>query len=282
VEIMRVAVCQLALAVGNIEANRAAGLDAVNRACDEGADLVVLPELSDSGYVFASLAEARSLASPLSESATIAAWVSLANERDVAIAGGWCELGADGRLYNSAALVGPDGLCAVYRKLHLWDREREVFLPGDQLSPLIEIDGVRIGLAICYDLEFPELIRLLALAGVDLVVVPTNWPASAVPEGERPIEFVKAQANAATNGIWIALADRCGEERGVSWVGYSTILDPEGFPMAPPLEPDGPGMVIAEIDALRSRAKSITENNDLFADRREDVYELTVRSSSSR
>ncbi|MCI2975695.1 MAG: hypothetical protein MP439_06430 [Ferrimicrobium sp.] len=276
---MRVAVCQVEVTVGDLEANRAAGIDAVSRACDEGADLVVLPELSDSGYVFASRAEARSLASTLSGSPTIAAWVSLANERDVVIVGGWCELGANGMLYNSAALVGPDGLRVVYRKLHLWDREREVFLPGDQRSPVIEISGVRIGLAICYDLEFPELIRLLALDGVDLLVVPTNWPASAIPEGERPIEFVKAQANAATNGIWIALADRCGEERGVDWVGFSTILGPEGFPVVPPLEPSRPGVVIAEIDPLRSRAKLINENNDLLADRREDVYVLTPRSA---
>jgi len=278
---MRVAVCQLQLSVGNLEENRAAGVAAIEKACSEGAHLVVLPELSDTGYVFTSQDEARQMASSAADSPTLAGWTAMARAHGVIIVGGWCERGDDGTLYNSATCVGPRGPLLHYRKLHLWDREREVFAPGAQLSPIVELDsGVRLGVAICYDLEFPELVRLLALAGADLLAVPTNWPASTTPSGERPIEFVKAQASAATNGIWIALADRCGPERGVDWLGLTTVLTPEGFPAVAPLVPDAPGIVTTEIDPLRSRTKALNTHNDLLLDRRLDLYGLTRRPAT--
>src|SRR5215469_18266721 len=100
-----IAVCQLALSVGDVAANRAAAASAVAEAAEHGADLVVLPELCDSGYVFSGPAEARALAAPVTDSPTLREWRALSVQYAIAVAGGFCELGADGQLYNSAAVV---------------------------------------------------------------------------------------------------------------------------------------------------------------------------------
>ncbi len=125
-----VAACQLSLAVGDRDGNAAAAAAAVGSAAAAGAGLVVLPELCDSGYVFTGAAEARALASPVGESPALRHWHELAARHHTVIVGGFCELGGDGQLYNSAALVDASGVRAVYRKAHLWDAEKLVFTPG--------------------------------------------------------------------------------------------------------------------------------------------------------
>ena len=179
-----IAVAQLAITVGQPDANRQAAADAVAEAAAASARLVVLPELCDSGYVFdvtapgGPAAEARGLASLAADSVTLRQWRSLAAAHRLVIVGGFCELGADGRLYNSAALVDPSGIRAVYRKAHLWDKEKLVFTPGDAPPPVAETEVGRVAVMICYDLEFPEWVRLAALDGADLIAAPVNWPAS--------------------------------------------------------------------------------------------------------
>ena len=195
-----IAACQLGLTVGEVEANRAAAAAAVEQAAAEGAELVVLPELCDSGYVFRDAAEARSLATPVTGSPTLREWQALSRRYATTIAGGFCELGEDGLIYNSAALAGPDGVLAVYRKAHLWDAEKLVFTRGDAPPPVASLPFGRVGLMICYDLEFPEWVRLVALGGADLLAAPVNWPAMPVPAGERPCDVVRVQADACVNG----------------------------------------------------------------------------------
>ena len=267
-----VAVCQVRLAVGEVDGNLAAAAEAVGRAAVAGADLVVLPELCDSGYVFSSAAEARGLASRVEDSAVLREWQSLARALRTVIVGGFCEIGADGRLYNSAALVDSSGVRAVYRKAHLWDAEKLVFTPGSGPPPVIEIPAGRVAVMICYDLEFPEWLRLAALAGADLIAAPVNWPAEPVPPGERPSVVIKAQAGAAVNGVYLAVADRCGPERGVSWVGGSLIAGPDGYPLAGPAAAGQPGVLLADCDLPRARDKRISTHNDLLADRRPGLY----------
>src|SRR5215472_12934746 len=261
-----VAVAQLALTVGNLDANRQAASAAVAEAAAAGARLVVLPELSDSGYVFAGLGEARSLASPATSAATLREWRSLAAGHSLAIAGGFCELGPDGRLYNSAAIVDASGARAVYRKAHLWDGEKKIFTPGDGGPPVVALPFGRVGLMICYDLEFPEWVRLAALRGADLIAAPVNWPASAspAPPGERAGEVVCAQAAAWANGVFIAVADRCNAERGVGWVGGSVIVQRSGYPAAGPLCANHAAVLTATIDLRLARDKRIGEHNNLF------------------
>lgn len=269
-----VAVAQLALAVGELDANREAVRAAVAEAAAAGARLVVLPELSDSGYVFSGAEEARSLASPAASGMVLREWRSLAAMHDVTIAGGFCELGADGKLYNSAAIVDASGTRAVYRKAHLWNAEKNIFTPGDSAPPVVELPFGNVGLMVCYDLEFPEWVRLAALRGADLIAVPVNWPASGspVPPGERSGEVVAAQAAASANGVFIAVADRCAAERGVEWVGGSVIVRHGGYVAAGPVCEDRTAVLTATIDLRLARDKRISELNDLFADRRPELY----------
>ena len=273
-----IAVAQLAIAVGQPDANRQAAAGAVAEAAAAGARLVVLPELCDSGYVFDASApaeEARGLASPAGDSVTLNQWHSLAAEHRLVIVGGFCELGADGRLYNSAALVDASGPRAVYRKAHLWDTEKLVFTPGDAPPPVVNTDFGRVAVMICYDLEFPEWVRLAALDGADLVAAPVNWPAVASPAGERPAEVIKAQAAAATNGVFVAVADRCQAERGVSWISGSVIVGTEGYPLAGPVLADRATVLTAACDLPRARDKKLSGDNDLLADRRPELYAWT-------
>jgi 5-aminopentanamidase len=269
-----IAVAQLALRVGEPDANRAAARSAVEEAARAGARLVVLPELSDSGYVFTDADEARSLAAPATSSATLREWRSLATAHGLTIAGGFCELGPEGQLYNSAAIVDSSGPLTVYRKAHLWDAEKTIFTPGDEAPPVVELPFGNVGLMICYDLEFPEWVRIAALRGADLIAAPVNWPASAspAPPRERSGEVVSAQAAASTNGVFIAIADRCGTERGVDWVGGSAILRRGGYPIAGPVCADRATVLTAAIDPQQARDKRISGHNDLFADRRPDLY----------
>ena len=267
-----VAVCQLGLAVGEMAANRAAAAAAIGGAAGHGAELVVLPELCDSGYVFTDEAEARALAAPAADSPTLHEWQALAARHATTIAGGFCELGEDGLVYNSAALVGGDGILTVYRKAHLWDAEKLVFTPGDAPPPVADLPFGRVGLMICYDLEFPEWVRIPALAGADLIVAPVNWPAMPVPAGERPCDVVRVQADASVNGVFIAVADRCRAERGVSWVGGSVIVAPDGYPLAGPVAADTPAVLVADCELARARDKQTSAHNDVFADRRPMLY----------
>jgi 5-aminopentanamidase len=272
-----IAVVQLAIAIGEPDANRKAAAAAVAEAAAAGAKLVVLPELCDSGYVFGAAAdqaraEAGALASPADDSETLRQWRTLAAEHQLIIVGGFCERGSDGRLFNSAALVDASGTRAIYRKAHLWDKEKLVFTPGDAPPPVIDTAVGRVAVMVCYDLEFPEWVRLAALDHADLLAAPVNWPYAARPAGERPAEVIKAQAAAATNGVFVAVADRCQDERGVSWISGSLIAGPDGYPLAGPVLADRPAVLTAVCDLGKARDKSLDGDNDLLADRRPSLY----------
>jgi predicted amidohydrolase len=274
-----VACAQLAPQLGDLEGNRARAAAAIEEAAAQGATLVVLPELCTSGYVFADADEARALAEP-ADGPTAAAWRELATRHSLVIVGGLCEVDEDGALRNSAIVVDRDGLRAVYRKTHLWDREKLIFLAGDEPPPVVETDAGRIGVAVCYDVIFFELLRGLALAGADVIAVPTNAPVLGPIAQPLAMELVVAMAAAHINRVHIAQADRTGDERGVSWVGASAIVDVTGELLAGPL--DGPGLLVAEIDPARARDKRWGERNDVLADRRPDLYDqslLTTRTT---
>lgn len=268
---VRVAACQVSLGVGETGRNRAAAAAAITAAAGRGARVVVLPELVPSGYVFDGPAEARSLAEP-ADGPTAAQWAGLAGRHGLVIVGGICERGRRGGLYNSAILVDRRGLRAVYRKVHLWDAELDCFVPGDEPPPVIGTRYGQIAVMICYDAEFPEWVRLPALAGAELLAVPTNWPAGPVPPGERPIVVASIQVAAYANRIFIAAACRCGPERGVRWTGGSIIAGPDGYPLAGPAGPDDPELLLADCDLRQARTKATSARNDAHADRRPELY----------
>ncbi len=265
-----VACCQLSPRIGELEHNRARAAAAIVEAAAGGASIVVLPELVNSGYVFADVAEARSCAEAL-DGPTVSQWSALAREHDLVIVGGVCE--DDGPvLRNTSVIVDHDGVRAVYRKAHLWDRESLFFEPGAEHPPVIDTAHGRLATMICYDLEFPEWVRLAALAGAELLCAPTNWPREPRPADERPAEVVRVQAGASSNRMFIAACDRCGSERGVEWVAGTAIVGPDGFPLAGPVCSDEPTTVTAPCDLAQARDKRTSERNDVFADRRPELY----------
>jgi predicted amidohydrolase len=264
---VRVACAQLAPWVGDAAGNLRLAGEAIAHAAERGADLVVLPELVTSGYAFRDAAEARALALPAG-APELAAW----GAAGPLVVGGFCELGDDGRLYNSAAVVGPGGVLSVYRKAHLWDRELELFSAGDAPPAVVDTQHGRIGVLVCYDLAFPECVRAAALAGAELLCVPTNWPREPRPAGERPMEVMRAMVAASTNRMAVAACDRCGAERGVEWVAGSVIADERGWPLAGPPERAEPALLVADVDLARARDKALSPRNDALGDRRPDLY----------
>ena len=267
---VRVAVHQLAPVIGDLDGNRARALAAIDAAADAGARIVVLPELAASGYVFRDAGEARALAEP-PDGPTVTGWAARAAARDIVVVGGFAE-DAGERLHNSAAVVDATGLRAVYRKVHLWDREPLVFTPGEDPPAVVDTPHGRIGVMVCYDLEFPEWSRAAALRGAELLCVPTNWPREPRPEGERPMEVLNAMVAASTNRMAIAVCDRCGEERGVEWVAGSAIAGPDGWLLAGPPPSAAPALLLADVDLGAARDKAVGPRNDAFADRRPALY----------
>jgi 5-aminopentanamidase len=271
--VTRVCCQQLDPVVGDLEGNRLLGLAAICDAIERRADVVVLPELMTSGYMFQSAEEAAAVAiTPDHE--ILQEWGAAASTYGVIVAGGFAERGEDGNTYNSAAVFDPTGLRAVYRKLHLWDREKLWFEPGAEPPPVIETSVGKLSVIVCYDVEFPELTRLVALAGTQLLLVPTNWPLMDRPDGERPGEVVIAMGTARGNRMAVACADRTGVERGQPWTGCSTIIGADGWVAGEKAGTDALsiGPVVADIDLTLALDKRYTELADVFADRRPALY----------
>jgi 5-aminopentanamidase len=265
-----VACRQLAPVVGDLRGNRERARAAVREAVAAGARLVVLPELCTSGYVFRSAEEARTLAQP-ARGGALEEWAREAAAGDAVVVGGFCEVGDDGRLHNSAAIVDGTGVRAVYRKAHLWDREKLVFAPGDAPPPVVETALGRVGVVVCYDTSFPEFLRDLALRGADLVAVPTNNPVFPRREAQEPLEVVAIRAHAYFNRVFVACCDRCGHERGVDFLGASLVTDEQGWALSAAAL-GTPGLVLAECELERARDKRWNERNDVLADRRPALY----------
>jgi predicted amidohydrolase len=274
-EVVKVACCQIAPSVSRARENVELTRTAIRDAVAAGAQLVVLPELCSSGYVFESVEEARAAAEMgpgvLDAWAAEAADGARTGHDDVVVVGGFCELGEEGRVYNSCALVDRTGVRAVYRKVHLWDREAQWFSPGCAGAPVVETALGRIGLAVCYDLEFPELTRGLALQGAELIALPANWPRDRV-DREMPILALLGCSTAYLNKVFVAVCDRCGTERGLEFEGGSVIAGPDGRVLAGGGAGEGALRLVAECEMDRARDKANGDSNDAFADRRPDLY----------
>lgn len=268
--------------VGKLARNVEESVALLHEAADAGAALAVLPELADSGYVFETREEAFSLASDPADSTSIRAWAEVAARRDMHVVAGFCER-AGGCLYNSAAVIAPEGLLGIYRKTHLWEAEALFFERGDAGYPVFRTRLGRIGALICYDGWFPETWRLLAVQGADLVCVPTNWvPMPKQPEDMPAMANVLCMAAAHSNSIFIAAACRTGVERGQPFIGQSLIVGPEGWPLAGPAAKDAPAMLTARVNLAEARrGRSLNAFNQLLRDRRGDLYGEALGSELS-
>jgi predicted amidohydrolase len=278
-----VAAIQLEPRIGEPERNRRHSLEMIERAADQGATLVVLPELTNSGYVFDSLDEARSLAEHWQTGPSVTAWARIASARALTIVAGLCEADDD-RIYNSAVAIGPNGPLGRFRKVHLWDQENRFFTPGDLGFPVIDTQSGRIGIAICYDGWFPESYRACALHGADVVCVPTNWvPMPDQPSDREVMANTLVIAAAHSNGLFIIAADRVGTERGQPFLGCSIIAGPTGFPIAGPASPVDEQILLAPIDLARAAAaRRLNNYNHLLENRRPSQYQASCPTDSQR
>jgi 5-aminopentanamidase len=259
---------QLAPILADLPANIELTVNAVRESVAAGARVVVLPELALSGYMFRSTDEARPVAIDPTHR-VFERWSEAVRDVDGVVIGGFAELGRDGLVYNSAAVVDGTGVLAVYRKVHLWDKEKLVFTPGSVEPPVVETPVGKIGVLICFDLEFPEFPRSLALRGAELIAAPTNWPLETVPAGERVPEVTVAMASAYSNHVAIACCDRAGIERDQAWDEASCIIDSHGWVVA---TADAAGVVTADLDLSLSHDKTLSELVDVFGDRRPELY----------
>lgn len=266
---MKLSCAQLWPRIGELDSNRRRAASAVSAAASDGAALIVLPELCVSGYVFRDAAEARELAEPI-DGPTVEGWREQSVRDEIAIVGGVCELDDDGLIRNSAVLIEAGELLAVYRKIHLGDREKLVFSPGDDPPPVVETSLARVGVGICYDSQFPEAMRMLALAGAEVIAVPTNNPVVGPELEPLPGELLLASTTAMVNRVYVAQADRTGLERGVEWVGATAIAAPTGRLLTQRLS--GEGQVSADIDPALARDKQLGERNHALSDRRPELY----------
>jgi predicted amidohydrolase len=261
---MRVAAAQVRIDIDDPQATWTSVTSAVREAAAGGARLVVLPELCATGYAFADRAEAWARAEPL-DGPVVTGLRELSAELGLVVVAGFCEREGDDGPYNSAVVCDRGDLVAVYRKTHLWGGEKLIFVPGDRRPPVVPTTVGRVAVMICYDLEIPEMSRDVAQRGAQLVAVPVNWPVVPKPSTERPVEVIKAQAAAASNRVFVVVADRCGPERGTDWFASSVILAPTGFPLAGPAAAS-PSLLTAEVDLADADDKAIGPHNDVLAD----------------
>ena len=269
---MRIVCQQLAPTVGDDAANDEATIAAVQDAIARDGDLIVLPELCTSGYVFADASEVEAAAVTL-DSPLIREWITALHGTDAILVAGIPLREPEG-IANAAVMLDADGVQAVYRKVHLWDEEKRWFRAGSEPPPVVDTRQGRIAMMVCFDLEFPEMVRGVFLQGADLIAAPTNWPAAASPAGERQAELHDAMSSARLSRIFIACCDRGGSERGSTFAGASAIIGPDGWLRAES-ESAGATTVQADVDLSEARDKATGRSNDVRADRRPDVYAAT-------
>ena len=233
-------------------------LDAADTA---GTDVLVLPELANSGYTFASREEAAASAETADDGPVCALLRAWSAPGRLAVCG-LCERDG-GALYNSAVIYADGRLQAVYRKLHLFARETLWFTPGDAPAPVIAFRGFQFGVMICFDWVFPEMARSLALRGAQVILHPSNL---VLPFCQKAMVTRSVE-----NRVFTATANRCGQDRELSLSGLSQITAPNGSLLAQ-ASPDLPGIVSAALDPADADNKWITEQNHVLLDRRPEMY----------
>lgn len=271
---LRVSAVTPDIVIGDLDGNLARLHNALRAIEWTGPYLAVLPELATSGYVFTDIDEARAL----SLRADDARLTALADDvpADCVAVVGFAEVDGD-TLYNSAIVIGDGKVVGTYRKAHLWAAEPEIFATGVEAGTVIDTAICRLEVAICYDNEFPELPRRLALRGAEVLALPVNWPLVDRPEGEHAPETIQAMAAARSSQLATVIADRRGTERGVRWTGGTAVIGPDGWIKATPQGDETIATAVLDL----TDSKAIGDRNDALADRRPDLYRDLVESGEA-
>ena len=271
--LVKVAALQMEPRIGDKERNVMESVSLINKACDKGVKLMVLPELCNTGYMFNSRQEAFSLSENIPDGPTSEAWIECCKKYDAYIVAGIAERD-NNLLYDSSVILGPEGLIGRYRKVHLWNEEKMWFEPGNLGLPVFDLPFGRIGCRICYDIWFPEVTRILAVQGADIICDCTNWVVvEPLQTKEKPTAATSAAQMSLMNSVWSICADRVGAERGCTYIGSSCITDPGGGFVAGPGDPDKSQVVSAEINVVGARYRHWSDFNNPHTDRRTDLYD---------
>jgi len=225
------------------------------------ADLIVIPELANSGYNFNSREEAFSLAEKITESNFVEFLKSKAKKHNTFIVSGINEKEND-KLYNTSILVGPNGYIGKYRKIHLFMNEKDIFEKGNSGLPVFDIGFCKLGMLICFDYLFPEIWRILSLKSADIICHPSNF---ITQYGQKVVPV-----HAIINRIFTITSNRIGSEKNLTFTGRSIISNPFGEIISQAKGNEEIGF--ANIDISLSRNKMITERNHVFNDRQTDDY----------
>ena len=234
-------------------------------AIDSG--LVVAPELFCTGYQFVSKNEIMQLSEEIPGGITCETMLGLAKKNNIFIVFGIVEK-AGNKFYNSAVIAGPDGMIGKYRKSHLFFEEKKFFDAGDTGFQVFNINGVCIGIMICFDWWFPESARTLSLLGADIICHPANL---VLPQCQEAMITRSLE-----NGVFSVTANRIGSEaRGskseLKFTGKSQVIAPDGRIIAK-MDENYSGIVTTNIEPEEARDKKITILNDRFTDRRPGLY----------
>lgn len=234
---------------------------------DADTDLLVLPEFFATGYQFISQEEVAGLSEKIPDGYTTQRLVNLSREKKMYIVAGLPERDGD-RFFNSAVIVGPEGYIGTYRKTHLFFEEKLFFMPGDTGFFVWETGIGRIGIMICFDWVFPESMRVLSLMGADIVAHPANLVLPYCPQAMliRCLE----------NRVYAVTANRIGEEKrkeaqSLLFIGQSRIVSPEGSILIT-ANAQEEALMVTGIDPEKAKSKVLNPLNNLFADRRPEMY----------
>lgn len=277
---MKVAACQIDPQLGEVDRNLARVERAIEEASRSGVHLAVLPEAAITGYAFSSLDEAMPVARR-AKAVAEDALAELAGRFQTAIICGSLEPEHD-EIYNIAHIITADGRRFRYRKMHLPFLGVDRFTtPGPDAPRVYELDGLRVGVIVCYDLRFPEAARVCGLEGADLIALPTNWPMG--------VEFhpeLFAPARAAENHCYLLACDRVGTERGTTFIGRSILVDYDGKRLATASDVEEE-VLVGEVDPAAARATHVRlrpgeHEWDTIADRRPGLYERLLAPGADR
>ncbi len=257
---MKIAQIQFMPLLGEIEKNTAK-VESLLKKC-VGSQLIVLPELADTGYNFIDKKHALEVSKPIAENPFVKMLLQQSRKLNANIVSGFCEKQGD-KLYNSSLLISPKGIEGKYSKIHLFMNEKDIFEEGEDGLNIFEIDGCRIGMQICFDYLFADAWRVLAQKGADIIAHPSNLVTYNA--------FKVVPALAIMNKVFIASTNRIGTERELTFAGRSFLCDPAGEIISE-ADPQNEEILFSEIDPKGARDKMITERNHVFEDRRPKKY----------
>jgi predicted amidohydrolase len=276
---MKVAAVQMDIKILDKERNLESILAHLESAARAGSKLVVFPECALTGYCFTSREEARPIIEEVPGPSTEKI-LSATRRLDCTVVVGLLERAGD-RIFNSAAVVTPQGIQGTYRKLHLpcvgfdWHAT-----PGDIPFPVFAVPHAKIGISICYDCSFPESGRVLKLKGAQILIIPTNWPLGSDSWQHTP------PVRATENHLHVIACDRVGEERGFRFSGHSQIVDFTGQKLAEAGETEET-IIYGEVDPAAADHNHVVRQAGLWeydriAARRPDMYAALTAPPGSR